>query len=439
MKYLTSNILFLLVLLTPSALAQVPQIDAEQVPRDGVTQYETDLTITASQIPDLQTFLNSEGFLQEEVDGSILNEIQTLSIVGNTLSLSLGGGSATLPTSGGGGGGLTAPEVVAIVESEGYIKGLTAGEVPFTPSGSIITNGSVKGALDQLEGAIVVPEVTQAELDQAVSDLQQAITNSETTQGLLIDANTALAHDPVVQDQRLDAIESSLTSIAALDFSLLHDPVPQDTQLTDHETRIVSLEQAPAGSSIVVSDTAHIDLDLTSDTLTANIVDGSVGGVKLTSTVNDAVALAQTSIQPGSNISELTNDSGYLDSITSGEVPYTPNESTLVTCNQVKCAIDELDAKIENIDVSAGASIPVSSTTAATTQGYGVLSVTVDNIADTTTLTVPEGSFISGTARVYEGNLGLRVVVFTEDPSNGIIILPFATNEILTVDYETSN
>lgn len=63
------------------------------------------LVLPISQINNLQTSLDSKypisgnpsGFLTVEVDGSTTNEIQSLSIVGNTLNLSLGGGSVGLP------------------------------------------------------------------------------------------------------------------------------------------------------------------------------------------------------------------------------------------------------------------------------------------------------------------------------------------------------
>ncbi|MEE1974283.1 hypothetical protein V1H85_17655, partial [Maribacter flavus] len=45
-------------------------------------------------------FVANNGYLTAEVDGSITNEIQTLSIAGNDLTLSNGGGTVTIPSAG---------------------------------------------------------------------------------------------------------------------------------------------------------------------------------------------------------------------------------------------------------------------------------------------------------------------------------------------------
>ncbi|PCE63441.1 beta strand repeat-containing protein [Sediminicola luteus] len=59
-----------------------------------------DLSSLNTQLSEAQVdnFVANNGYLTTEVDGSTTNEIQTLSLSGNELSLSSGGGSITLPT-----------------------------------------------------------------------------------------------------------------------------------------------------------------------------------------------------------------------------------------------------------------------------------------------------------------------------------------------------
>lgn len=54
-----------------------------------------------SEVPELTSdLINDSGFLTAEMDGSSINEIQTISIDGTNLTLSLGGGTVPLPTPG---------------------------------------------------------------------------------------------------------------------------------------------------------------------------------------------------------------------------------------------------------------------------------------------------------------------------------------------------
>jgi hypothetical protein len=59
-----------------------------------------DLSSLDTQLSEVQVdnFVANNGYLTTEIDGSTTNEIQTLSIRGNAFSLSLSGGSITLPT-----------------------------------------------------------------------------------------------------------------------------------------------------------------------------------------------------------------------------------------------------------------------------------------------------------------------------------------------------
>ncbi len=67
----------------------------------GLADGDDDTQLTEAQV---DAYANNNGYLTSEVDGSVTNEIQTLSISGNDLTLSNGGGTVTLPGGGSGGG-----------------------------------------------------------------------------------------------------------------------------------------------------------------------------------------------------------------------------------------------------------------------------------------------------------------------------------------------
>ena len=133
------------------------------------------------------------------------------------------------------------------------------------------------------------------------------------------------------------------------------------------------------------------------------------------------------------------------DDQTASEVPFDSDGSTL-TSENVESAIKEVDEKVENIGNTGNSSPSGSSsetaTSGATTQGYGILTVTVNTSANNgngeTIITMPE-AFASGKTKVFEGDAALRIVIYTQDLTNNTLTLPFATNEIITVDYEPVN
>src|SRR5690606_19569205 len=67
------------------------------------------------------------------------------------------------------------------------------------------------------------------------------------------------------------------------------------------------------GAEYTFSDTAEIDLTLTGDDVTADIVAGSLDETKLDASVNASLDLADSSTQPGDNNSTLTNDSEFIN------------------------------------------------------------------------------------------------------------------------------
>jgi len=75
-------------------------------------------------------------------------------------------------------------------------------------------------------------------------------------------------------------------------------------------------------------------------------------------------------------------------------------------------------------------------TTGPAANGDGVLTIVVAN--GETTITVPGGVFVENSARVYEGEAGLRIGGSFATPTHtaGTIVLNYETTEFLLVDYE---
>lgn len=67
---------------------------------------------------------------------------------------------------------------------------------------------------------------------------------------------------------------------------------------------------------VTVTDSDEIDFTLTDQDITAIIKTGSIDESKLDTSVNASLDLADSAIQSGDNISELTNDSGFTDDTT---------------------------------------------------------------------------------------------------------------------------
>lgn len=91
-------------------------------------------------------------------------------------------------------------------------------------------------------------------------------------------------------------------------------------------------------NAVTVTDSSEINFTLTGQNITANINAGSIDETKLNASTNVSLDLADTSIQPGDNISTLINDSGFITAtLTNEEVEdivgnmLTGNTETLIT------------------------------------------------------------------------------------------------------------
>lgn len=90
---------------------------------------------------------------------------------------------------------------------------------------------------------------------------------------------------------------------------------------TDLEGVLIELEaQASAG---IGSDTIIQSMMQDNSVGTAEIIDGNVTEAKLNASVNASLDLADSSTQPGDNISSLTNDAGYITSNNNTYATYT--------------------------------------------------------------------------------------------------------------------
>lgn len=101
------------------------------------------------------------------------------------------------------------------------------------------------------------------------------------------------------------------------------------------------------GSSALTIASGVVDSD--------NIVDASIDETDLDTSVNASLDLADTSMQSGDNISELTNDAGFItsetDDQTASEVPVTPTGT--ITATDVQNALQELSDEISQSGTQA--------------------------------------------------------------------------------------
>lgn len=75
------------------------------------------------------------------------------------------------------------------------------------------------------------------------------------------------------------------------------------------------------------------------------------GAKTLRTRIAEVASTADSAVQPGDNISSLTNDSGYLTSVIAAGVSY-DNASSGLAATDVQAAIDELDGAIDAMDVT---------------------------------------------------------------------------------------
>lgn len=111
---------------------------------------------------------------------------------------------------------------------------------------------------------------------------------------------------------------------------------------------------------VTVSDTSEINFSLSGQDISASLVSSSIDESKLDSSVNASLDLADSSIQPGDNVSELVNDAGYLTSFKYISQSFTSQTSITVTHNfsaypivQVLNSSDELTLPVSVVHNSA--------------------------------------------------------------------------------------
>jgi hypothetical protein len=130
--------------------------DVSSVPT-ALSQLSTDTTHRVVSDTEIATW-NAK--LSAEVDGSVTNEIQALSINGSNLSLSNGGGTVAIPAGGADNlGTATAADVSALYSGSGYLKSDGTADTPTgsVPSGS---DGQIIGYVGTTPTAIDADTIT---------------------------------------------------------------------------------------------------------------------------------------------------------------------------------------------------------------------------------------------------------------------------------------
>ena len=95
-----------------------------------------------------------------------------------------------------------------------------------------------------------------------------------------------------------------------------HTGTQTASTISDFDTEVsnntdVAANTAARHAAVTVADSSEIDLTLTGQQISASIVAGSIDETKLDTSTNASLDLADSSVQPGDNISTLTNDSGF--------------------------------------------------------------------------------------------------------------------------------
>lgn len=101
------------------------------------------------------------------------------------------------------------------------------------------------------------------------------------------------------------------------------------SDVTDFDTEVSNNTDVAANTTarhdaVTVTDSSEIDFTLTGQDITASIIAGSIDETKLDTSVNASLDLADSSVQPGDNVSTLTNDAGYTTNTGTVDTSGTP-------------------------------------------------------------------------------------------------------------------
>lgn len=196
----------------------------------------------------------------------------------------------------------------------------------------IRVNGTNKGVgYEQAGGTGQVTPNLSVTVDLAISDtltfFVQNVDNDDTivtsATGLFSYVDVRYLGDGVLADDQ----NAGEVAVDATGFSGNLSATDVDIQTTLETIDALALGGADATT---VSDTAEIGLTETGDDITADIVAGSIDETKLDSSTNASLDLADSAIQPGANVSTLTNDTGFITGYTVVESDVTAHEAAMV-------------------------------------------------------------------------------------------------------------
>ncbi|MEO9474118.1 MAG: tail fiber domain-containing protein [Cyclobacteriaceae bacterium] len=211
-------------------------------------------------------------------------------------------------------------------------------------------------------------------------------------------------------------ISLSLSSDGEATKTIDISSVDTDTQLSDEQVQDIV--------GAIVGNTAEINITYSDATpsITAAIASASIDETKLDASVNASLDLADDAVQPGDNVSDLTNDSGFITS-------YTVTTGDVTSAGAVMDS--EVDADIKTLDLPASTTISTfgksliddaAASNARTTLGLGSLSTasTVNNSNwSGTDLSVSNGGTGASTLTgIVIGNGTSAFTTITDNSSN---------------------
>lgn len=263
--------------------------------------------------------------------------------------------------------------------------------------------------------------VTDAQVPNTITlDNITQITNRSHTDLTDIGTNTHAQIDTHIDDSTIHFTQGAI-SIPASQISDF------DTEVSDNAD--VAANTSARHAAVTVTDSAEIDFTLTGQNITASLITGSVDKTKLDSSINDSLDLADTSVQPGDNVSDLTNDAGYtsvsslndLSDVTIG----TPTASTAATLRIL--ADDNTDGTYTVFDW-----------TPPTGGGGSVTSVSAGDGMDFTTITTT-GAVVLGTPSTISAASTNSVTTTSHTHQLDVSGISITASQVSDFDTEVSN